>query len=93
MSMKKSTDPKQVHDPELIYKKRAAMPIRFFASFEEENEFVAKERCEMSYDERMLYFEQLRKQVFYTHVLPPEGRWEPLEKVFTVMSPYTNDIS
>ena len=52
--------------------------IRIFYSFEEENEFVAKERFALSYNERMLHVEVLRKQIFNKYLLK-NGHGLPLQ--------------
>lgn len=64
--------------------------IAFFNSFEEENEYVAKEKAKLSYDERMKNIEELHKLVFSQYLLP-DGKWAPVAKVFKIMKPYTND--
>ena len=64
--------------------------IHFFNSFEEENEFTARQRASLSYDERMKNIEQLRKMVFSKYLLD-NGSWPPIAKVFKIMKPYTND--
>lgn len=66
--------------------------IVFFKSFEEENIFVAKERAKVPYDKRISNIEELRKRVFNKYLLP-NGLWAPIEKIFKIMPPYTNDIS
>lgn len=66
--------------------------IIFFKSFEEENEFAAKERAEIPHDKRMIYIEELRKRIFNKYLLS-DGLWSPIEKIFKIMPPYTNDIS
>ena len=66
--------------------------VLFFSSFEEENEFVAKERAALSYDERMTHAEKLRKRIFSKFLLPG-GSWQPIAKVFKIMPPYTNEVS
>ena len=68
------------------------MRIRFFNSFEEENEAVAKERVEIPYDKRLIYIEELRKRIFNNYLLP-DGSWPSIKKVFKIMPPYTNEIS
>ena len=78
-----------VNEPLASYGKRH---IVFFNSFEEENRYVAKERAEIPHNKRMMYIEQLRKRVFNKYLLP-NGLWSPIEKVFKIMPPYTNDIS
>ena len=66
--------------------------VRFFSSFEEEYEFVVKERAALSYDERMTYAEELRKRIFSDFLLSVH-RWKPIAKVFKIMPPYTNEVS
>lgn len=66
--------------------------VKIFSSFEEENEFVAKERAEVPYEKRMNNIEVLRKQVFFKYLLP-NGTWPSIEKTFKIMTPYTNDVS
>lgn len=63
----------------------------FFNSFEEENLYVAKERAEIPYDKRLSNIEELRKRVFNKYLLQDDS-WAPIEKVFKIMHPYTNDI-
>lgn len=79
----------EVKEPMTAYSTRR---IVFFNSFEEENEYVAKERAAIPHDKRMMYIEELRKRVFNNYLLP-DGKWSPIEKVFKIMPPYTNDIS
>jgi hypothetical protein len=62
--------------------------IIFFKSFEEENEYTAKLRALLSYDERMIYAEQLRRIVFSQYLLP-DGNWMPVAKVLSHKEPRT----
>jgi len=64
--------------------------IRVFESFEEADEFTAKERASLSYDERLEHIEILRKQVYGQYLLE-DGTWPPVSKSFKIMKPYTND--
>ena len=89
MESEKNKEPGKVEEPEVAYEKSPDKTVRFFSSYEEENEYVAKQRAALSYEERMTYIEDLRKKVF-TGYLMPDGRWKPIEKIFKIMSPYTN---
>ncbi|MEP7170783.1 MAG: hypothetical protein ABI855_15550, partial [Bacteroidota bacterium] len=64
-SKKKKQKAVQMKEPQAPYSSiDENKRIRFFSSFEEENEFVAKERASHTYDERMFYAEELRKRIF-----------------------------
>ena len=91
MTKKKSAKAKVsvVKEPLAAYGERR---IVFFNSFEEENLYVAKETAEIPYDKRLSNIEELRKRVFNKYLLQDDS-WAPLEKVFKIMHPYTNDIS
>lgn len=91
MAKKKAVKPKvkEVNEPRVAYGEQR---IVFFNSFEEENEYVAKERAEIPHDKRMLFIEQLRKRIFNNYLLPDDS-WPAIKKVFKIMPPYTNDIS
>ncbi len=78
----------QAKEPEVAYGKSIQKTIRMFSSFEEENEFIAKQRYMLSRDERMVYAEQLRKMVFHKYLLP-DGTWPPIAKVITLSNPHT----
>ena len=86
---KKTKKVSEVGEPAVTYEKRR---IVFFNSFEEENEYTAKKRAEVPYDERMMNIEELRKRVFNKYLLP-DNSWRSIKKVFKIMPPYTNDIS
>ena len=81
---------KTVSEPQAAYGKTMDKTIRFFSSFEEENEYVAKQNALLSYDQRMSNIEHLRKLVFSQYLLP-NGSWAPVAKVFKIMKPYTNE--
>ena len=89
MKKEKNKDTGKVEEPEVAYEKAMDKTVRFFSSYEEENEYVAKQRAALSYEERMTYIEDLRKKVFNSYLMP-DGRWKPIEKIFKIMSPYTN---
>lgn len=89
MSDKKNTETdknqNKAEEPATAYK-----TIRVFNSFEEAEEFEAKQRAALSYDKRMKHIEELRKRVFNRYLLP-NGTWPPISKKFKIMKPYTND--
>ena len=90
---KKKNKSSEVMEPHASYLTRDPnKTVRFFSSFEEENEYVAKERAALSYDERMTYAEELRKRIFSNFLLS-DHRWKPIAKVFKIMPPYTNEVS
>ena len=90
---KKKNKPSGVMEPHASYHaKDENRSVYFFSSFEEENEYVAKERAALSYDERMTYAEELRKRIFSNFLLSAD-RWKPIAKVFKIMPPYTNEVS
>ena len=66
--------------------------IRIFSSFQEENEFVAKERAALSHNERMLNAEELRKSLYYNYLLE-NGTWPAIVNVFEIMPPYIHAVS
>jgi hypothetical protein len=66
--------------------------IKFFSSFEEENEYTAMRRAGKSFDERMIEIEILRKWVFRDFLLE-DNTWPPISKTFKIMPPYTNETS
>ncbi|MEX2592039.1 MAG: hypothetical protein WD426_04640 [Anditalea sp.] len=88
MTRKKSKQAK-ANESSAAYGKRQVV---FFDSFEEENEYVAKQRANTSYEKRMRDMEQLRKNVFHNHLLP-DNSWKPVAKIFKIMPPYTHDDS
>ena len=84
---------KKPHNPKSPRKSKAKEPLAdygkhivFFNSFEEEEEYTARQRAALSYDERMLQIEQLRKLAFSKFLLP-DGTWPPVAKVFTKRKP------
>ncbi len=83
---------KSLAEPITAYKKTNNKTIHIFSSFEEENEYVAKERAAQSYDKRMQNAETLRKLVFNKY-LQPDGSWKPVERIFKIMKPYVNEIN
>jgi len=90
---KKKNKPSEFKEPHASYRtKDENRRIHFFSSFEEENEYVAKERAALSYDERMTNAEELRKRIFSNFLLSA-GKWKPVAKVFKIMPPYTNEAS
>ena len=90
---KKSDKSNQLKEPYTSYVSRdGSKTITFFSSFEEENKFVAKERFLLSYDQRMLYAEELRKNIFNKYIFP-DGKWMPVEKTFIIMPPHVDKIS
>ena len=74
-------------EPETTYRQ---IQFHFFNSFEEEQEFTARQRANLSYDERIFNIEELRKFIFRKHLLP-NGKWPAVEKVFKIMNPYKNE--
>jgi hypothetical protein len=66
--------------------------ITFFSSFKEENEFTAMQRAEISFDERMIHIETLRKWVF-RKFLQADNTWPSISKTFKIMPPYANETS
>lgn len=88
--MKKKYNPNSsinsVKEPEAAYQKTGKKTIRFFSSFEDENEYTAKQRAELSYDDRMIYAEELRRVVFNRFLLP-DGSWMPIAKILTMKEP------
>ena len=51
--------------------------IVFFSTFEEENEYTARQRAGKSFDERMTQM----------------NTWPPISNTFKIMPPYTNETS
>lgn len=92
-SYKTSTKSLKVSEPEVKYSivKNKDIEFTFFKSFESMDEFEAKQRASLSYDQRMIIAEQLRKQVYHAY-LKPDGTWPDLAKVFKIMPPYTSDV-
>ncbi len=86
MTHKKNKQAK-VNEPSVAYGKRQ---IVFFDSFEEESEYMAKQRAATSYEKRLTDMEQLRKRIFHNHLLP-DNSWKPIAKKFKIMPPYTDD--
>jgi|GEM_PF-911721 hypothetical protein len=86
MSKKENQDSKKkankAEEPKTAFK-----TVRFFDSFEEENEDTAKQRAATSYDERMKNIETLRKRVFNEHLLA-NGKWPSISNTFKIMDPY-----
>lgn len=74
--------PNKAEEPKTAFK-----TVRFFDSFEEENEDTAKQRAATSYDERMKNIETLRKRVFNEHLLA-NGKWPSISNTFKIMDPY-----
>ena len=87
-SKKKNPKSAEAREPLIVY--GIKKEIHFFSSFEEENEFTARQRASLSYDERMRNIEQLHKLVFSDYLLA-DGSWPPIAKVFKIMKPYTNE--
>lgn len=75
-----------VAEPVSVYKKQTTKTVRFFSSFNEENNYVAKQRAAQSYDERMLNAENLRRMVFSEYLLP-NGKWKAVERTFKIVKP------
>lgn len=88
----KTKKPKTVSEPLAVYEKNKNKPVLIFSSFEEENQWTAKERAKLSYNERMINAEKLRRLV-YSEYLLPDGSWQPIEKKFKIMKPYVNEIN
>ncbi len=89
MAKHKKEKVKKVEEPAVAYGEKR---IVFFKSFEEADEYTAKERAEIPYDKRMMHIEELRKLVYNKYLLP-DNSWSSIKKVFKIMPPYTNDIS
>ena len=87
MSKGKNKNQGKVEEPVATYSVSMDKTIHFFSSHEEENEYVAKQRAALSYEERMTYIEDLRKKVFNSYLLP-DGSWKPIEKIVEIMPPY-----
>jgi hypothetical protein len=64
--------------------------LKFFPSFEEENEYTAMQCAAKSFDDRMLEIETLRKRVFRKFLLP-DNTWPPISKTFKILPPNTNE--
>jgi hypothetical protein len=82
---KTEPDKNKIREPKINFN-----TIRVFDSFEEADEFTARERASLSYDERLEHIEILRKQVFGQYLLE-DDTWPPISKSFKIMKPYTND--
>jgi len=75
----------EAREPEAAYQ-----TIRIFKSFEEEQEYNAKQSAAVSHEDRLRHAEILRKHVYAQH-LQPDGLWPPMSQSFRIMKPYTND--
>lgn len=75
----------KAEEPETAFK-----TVRVFRSFEEEEEYTAKQRAAMSHDERMKHVEGLRKRVFHQYLLS-DGTWPSISDTFKIVDPYISD--
>lgn len=83
--MTEKNDNNKINAPGAVYQS-----YRIFHSYEEEQEYTAKKRAELSYQERLRHAEILRKQV-YGDSLKSHETSSPLSNSFRIMKPYTND--
>ncbi len=81
---KESEEQNRVEEPEAAYK-----TIKFFDSFEEMNEYDAKQRASLSHDECLEQVEELRRHVFHQYLLPNDY-WPSVSKSFKIVEPYVN---
>src|SRR5690606_18348728 len=59
-------------------------PLTVFDSFEDEGDYVAKQRAETSYEKRLTDVEQLRKRIFPNQLLP-DNSWKRVPRIFKIL--------
>ena len=78
-----SEENENINEPEATYEASSKRKITFFNSFEEAEEHGLKEMAAHSYQQRLANLEIIRRRT-YSHLLLPNGKWPPLEKIITI---------
>jgi hypothetical protein len=82
-------NPDNVNEPQAEYQPvKPKKTITFFNSFEEMEEDRYKYLASLSYEQRLINLENLRKQIYHSLLLP-DGTWPLLSRKLTIIKlPY-----